>query len=62
MDQRKIKTINTTNGTPYVGVVDNGDTFMLQLHRYNRVGVTFDKSVLPELIKHLTDLNYERTI
>lgn len=51
-----MKTINSTDGTPYVSVIDNGDTFAVQLHRYGRVVVTLDKRVLPELIEHLTDL------
>jgi hypothetical protein len=48
-----MKTINTTSGDPYVSVIDNGDTFAIQLHRYGRVVVTLDKRVIPELIEHL---------
>ena len=32
-------TINTTMGEPYVSVIDCGDTFAIQLHRYGRVVV-----------------------
>ena len=51
-----MKTINTTSGDPYVSLIDNGDTFAIQLHRYGRVVVTLDKRVIPEMIEHLQRL------
>jgi hypothetical protein len=51
-----MKTINTTSGDPYVSVIDNGDTFAIQLHRYGRVVVILDKRVIPEMIEHLQQL------
>lgn len=51
-----MKTINTTDGTPYISVIDCGETFSIQLHRYGRVVVNLDKRVIPELIEHLTEL------
>lgn len=57
MDQAlPMKTINTTNGTPYISVIDQGETFAIQLHRYGRVVVTLDKKVLPQLIEYLKEL------
>jgi hypothetical protein len=49
-------TINTTKGDPYVSLIDNGDTFAIQLHRYGRVVVNLDKRVIPEMIEHLQRL------
>ena len=49
-------TINTTMGEPYVSVIDCGDTFAIQLHRYGRVVITLDKRVIPEMIEHLQRL------
>ena len=51
-----MKTINTTSGDLYISVIDNGDTFAIQLHRYGRVVVTLDKRVIPEVIEHLQRL------
>ena len=57
MDQvLPMTTINTTTGDPYVSLIDNGDTFAIQLHRYGRVVVNLDKRVIPELIEHLQRL------
>ena len=49
-------TINTTKGDPYVSLIDNGDTFAIQLHRYGRVVVNLDKRVIPEMIEYLQRL------
>lgn len=54
-----MKTINTTNGDPYISIIDEGNTFAIQLHRYNRVVVTLDKKVIPEMIKYLKELDNE---
>ena len=51
-----MKTINTTSGDPYVSIIDAGETFSIQLHRYGRVVVTLDKRVIPEMIEHLQKL------
>ena len=51
-----MKTINTTIGEPYVSVIDCGDTFAIQLHRYGRVVVNLDKRVIPEMIEYLQRL------
>ena len=51
-----MKTINTTSGDPYISLIDNDDTFAIQLHRYGRVIVTLDKRVIPEMIEHLQRL------
>ena len=55
------KTINTTSGDPYVSIIDCGETFSIQLHRYGRVVVNLDKRVIPEMIKYLSELNHEST-
>lgn len=51
-----MKTINTPDGTPYISVIDAGETFSIQMHRYGRVVVNLDKKVIPELIEHLMEL------
>ncbi len=51
-----MKTINTTDGTPYISLIDEGETFSIQLHRYSRVVVNLDKKVIPEMIKHLVEM------
>ena len=51
-----MKTINTTSGDPYVSLIDAGETFSIQLHRYGRVVVNLDKRVIPEMIEHLQRL------
>lgn len=51
-----MKTINTTSGDPYVSIIDAGETFSIQLHRYGRVIVTLDKRVIPEMIESLQKL------
>jgi len=49
-------TINTTGGDPYISLIDQGETFSIQLHRYGRVVVTLDKRVIPEMIEYLQQL------
>ena len=50
-------TINEPNGDPYISVIDCGETFGIQVHRYdNRVVLHFDKRVIPEMIEHLQKL------
>jgi hypothetical protein len=51
-----MKTINTTDGMPYISLIDEGETFSIQLHRYSRVVVNLDKKVIPELIEYLMEL------
>lgn len=51
-----METINTTSGDPYVSLIDCGETFSIQLHRYGRVVVNLDKRVIPEMIEHLQKL------
>ena len=51
-----MKTINTTDGMPYISLIDEGETFSIQLHRYSRVVVNLDKKVIPEMIKHLVEM------
>jgi hypothetical protein len=60
-----MKTINTSSGNPYISIIDSGETFSIQIHRYEkelgRVLVTLDKCVIPEMIEHLKELKYEQT-
>lgn len=56
-----MKTINTTSGDPYISLIDCGETFSIQLHRYGRVVVNLDKQVIPEMIRYLTELKNEPT-
>ena len=56
-----MKTINRPNGDPYISIIDEGETFAIQLHRYGRVVVQLDKKVIPELIEYLMELKNERT-
>ena len=51
-----MKTINKPDGSPYISVIDEGETFAIQLHRYDRVCVTLDKKALPQLIEYLKEL------
>ena len=55
-----MKTINTTSGEPYVSLIDAGESFSIQLHRYDivygRVVMNLDKRVIPEMIEHLKRL------
>lgn len=51
------KTINTTSGDPYISIIDNKETFLIQLHRYGRVVINLDKKVLPELIEALNNIS-----
>ena len=46
--------IKTTNGNPYITVVDNEDgTFCFKLDRYKNVLVWCDKRAIPDIIKAL---------
>ena len=56
LEALKMKTINTTSGAPYISLIDDGDTFAIQLHRYGRVVVTLDKRVIPQMIEYLQQL------
>lgn len=47
------KIIATDNGAPYISLIDQGETFAIQLHRYGRVVVTLDKRVIPEMVEYL---------
>ena len=51
-----MKTINRPNGDPYISIIDEGETFAIQLHRYGRVVVQLDKKVIPEVIEYLMEL------
>jgi hypothetical protein len=56
------KTISTTNGTPYITLLDSGECFQIQLHRYGEIFVTLDKKVVPEMIEFLMEIGNESCI